>query len=747
MTGRIAILVALPAFLGIQTQNHTFAQEKKLPTFEQIFNNAEPRILQEIPDITGWADDNHFIRRERKRGGTGSELFAVDVRTGREERYRDMSGFRDLVGEGIDLSSPAAANEGWTRLVYEKNNDLYYLNTATKEFRRLTESPEEEKNPTMAPDGGSVAFTRGNDLYSIDLASGKETRYTADGGQAIYNGWASWVYMEEILGRSGRYRAFWWSPDSRHIVFFRFDDSRVPEFPLFNATGQHGVLEKERYPKAGDPNPAVRVGVVSTGEPGRAVWAAFDDSVDQYFGTPFWIPDGKAVLVQWMNRRQDTLKLYRVDPATGAREQIYMEHQPSWVDWFEAIPFIGNSGDFILESDRDGWSHLYRYSAAGVLKNRLTSGAWAVNKVELVDPVRRTVYFTGKKESSTRTDLYRVGVDGGGVKRLSFGGYTHSIMLSPGGSYFVTRYENLETPTRVALYSTAGALIRELGDSKSKDFDEYLLAKTELVRVLTPDGYALPMTVILPLNLQPGKRYPVLMSIYGGPGGGTVSERWAGLESQWWAQEGMVQVAVDHRGSGHFGKKGEALMYRNLGKWEMDDYIEAVKWLRAKPYVDSTKVCITGGSYGGYVTAMALTYGADYFTHGIASYPVTDWRLYDSHYTERYMDTPAENPDGYKFGSVMTHVGKYRGLLRLNHGTMDDNVHMQNTIQLVDTLEDLGRHFEVMLYPGGRHGWGGLKATFLRNETYRFYYEQLLGKPFPEKRFLSVVPRMRRRGR
>jgi dipeptidyl-peptidase-4 len=447
-----------------------------------------------------------------------------------------------------------------------------------------------------------------------------------------------------------------------------------------------------------------------------------------------------------MNRGQDTLKLFGVNPATGARKEIYAEHQPSWVEWFASIDFIGTSGDFILKSDRDGWAHLYRYSISGMLKNRLTSGEWAVSSVELVDAAKGLVYFTGKKESSTRTDLYRVGVDGKGLKRLTFGEYTHTVTLSPGGSYFVTRYGNLVTPTRAGVYAANGTLIKDLGDSRTNDFDAYLLAKTELVRLPTPDGYALPMTITLPANLQPGKRYPVLISIYGGPGHATVSERWGSLSSQWWAQEGIIQVAVDHRGSGHFGKAGEALMHRNLGKWEMNDYIEAVKWLRAKPYVDSTKVCITGGSYGGYVTAMGLTYGADYFTHGIAEFSVTDWLLYDSHYVERYMDTPTENPEGYRFGSVMTHAAKYKGLLRIVHGTMDDNVHMQNSIQLVDTLESLGKHFDLMLYPGGRHGWGGPKAAHLRNETYRFYYEQLLAKPFPAELFANLRPQMGRGG-
>jgi dipeptidyl-peptidase-4 len=720
-------------------------QEKKRLTFDQIFKNAEPRLLRQLPNITGWADDEHYLKAERRDGRRDSVVSAVNVKTGQEHPYRDLGQYRDLVGKDIDVSNPAANNLAYSRLVYQKDRDLYYLNTETKEFKRLTETAAEEKNPTLSPDGKTLAFTRDNNLLTIDLEDGKETQYTTDGTDLIMNGWASWLYYEEILGRPSRYRAFWWSPDSKYIVFYRFDDARVPIFPLYNSEGQHGFVEKTHYPEVGDPNPAVRIGFITAGERNDVRWADFDEKLDQYFGMPFWTPDGKTVFVQWMNRAQDTLKLFAVSPAKGTKREIYVEHQSSWVEWFGSINFLSNNRGFILKTDKDSWAHLYLHDMNGVLKTRLTAGKWTVTGVQLVDERNGLVYFTAKKESSTRTDLYSVGFDGKGLKRITSGEYNHSVMVSPEGSYFITRYSNVSTPTRIALYKTDGTLIRDLGDSKTGEFDNYELATTALVRVPTDDGYALPMTITLPLNVDLTKRYPVLIEIYGGPGAGTVSDSWRGLNAQWFAQEGLIQVAVDHRGSGHFGKEGEALMHRNLGKWEMHDYIAAVKWLRRKTYVDSTKICITGGSYGGYVTALALTYGADYFTHGIASFPVIDWQLYDSHYVERYMDSKQENPEGYTFGSVLTHADKYKGILRLVHGTMDDNVHMQNTIQLVDKFEDLGKQFELMVYPGGRHGWGGPKAIHVRNDTYRFYYQYLLQKGFPEDLFKGLP--LQRRGR
>ncbi len=706
------------------------AQEKKPLTFEQIYRNGEPRLTKPVPFVVGWADDQHYLLAK----GRGEGVVSVDVSTGTETPYHDLTQFKSIVDSTVNLNAPASATEDYSILAYEKGGDIYLLDTKARTFRQLTKTAAEEKNPTVSPDGKYVAFTRDNNLYAMACGSGKETQLTKDGSDVVYNGWASWVYYEEILGRPSRYRAFWWSPDSRTIAFYRFDDSRVPVFDLFNADEQHGSMEKTRYPESGDPNPEVRVGTVSP-DGGDVHWADFNPADDQYFGMPFWTPDSKSLWVQWMPRSQKDLKIYAVNPSTGAKKEVYDERQASWVEWFETIGFLKNGKGFILKSDKDGWMHLYFYAMDGALRKRLTEGDWSVTGVDAVNEQRGEVFFSARKENSTRIDLYRVSLEGADLTRLTFGEYTHSVKVSPSGKYFVASYSNVSTPTKVALCDRDGKTLKELGDSKTPALDEYDVAKTELFRVTTPDGFALPVTWTLPTQFDPQKKYPVLISIYGGPNAGTVYDRWGGIGNQWLAEEGVIQVSMDHRGSGHFGKKGVALMYRCLGKWEMQDYSEVVKWLRTKPFVDSTRVCITGGSYGGYVTCMALTAGADYFNYGVADFSVTDWKLYDTHYTERYMDTPEENPEGYKAGAVLTYVDKYIGVLLINHGTLDDNVHMQNSIQLLSALENLGKHFEFMAYPNERHGWGGPKATFLRNETMRFYYQYLIRKPFPGELF------------
>lgn len=685
------------------------AQEKKDLTFRQIFKGEATGLYQPLPVIRGWADDTHYI--EMRTEGGSSKAWKVDAQTGNATPYS---------------KPPEGAN------VEARDNNIFYTD-ANGIKTQLTSDTVQEKNPTLSPDGKYVAFTRNNDLYSIEIATRKETRYTTDGSDVVYNGWASWVYYEEILGRASRYRAFWWSPDSRYLAYMHFNDSRVPVFPIYSEKGQHGYLENTRYPKAGDTNPAVRIGTVAV-EGGNTIWSDFNEQDDQYFGTPFFTPEGR-LWVQWMPRGQDNLKIYEINPQTGAKKEIYNEKQTTWIDWYATVPFLENGKGFLLLSDKNGWSHIYWHNMDGSLRKQLTSGNWSVKQIDAIDNKQQLVYFTARKEASPRTDYYQVNLKTGAITRLTFGDYMHTLSVSPGASYFITTYSNLSTPPRMTLMNNKGKVVRELGDSKGSQFNEYNLAGTKMQYYKTRDGLELPMTITMPLHIQPGKKYPVLISIYGGPNAGTVYDSWRQpLTAQWWAEEGVIQVTIDNRSSGQLGKMGMNYIHRQLGKYEIEDYMDAASWIRAQPWADGSKICMTGGSFGGYMTCMALTYGADVFTHGMANYAVTDWQLYDSHYTERYMDTPAENPEGYKITSVLNYADRYKGLIRIVHGTMDDNVHMQNSIQLVDKLENLGKHFEFMVYPGERHGWRtSIKNRHSDNEAYRFIYRYLLEKPFPKE--------------
>lgn len=680
--------------MGISVYLH--AQQKEV-TYQQAFQIAPTGISQSLPTISKWIDDNQFV--ETRRGedrSTTSEI--VNIKTGARTPYKEAE------------ATP----------------------------RPDVKLDKEAKNATWSPDGKWVAYTLNNNLYVREGATGKETQLTRDGSDVIKNGYASWVYFEEVLGRGGRYRAFWWSPDSKKIAYMRFDDTKVPVFPIYVVKDQHGYLENERYPKPGDPNPNVRIGIADIAG-GNTVWADFNENDDQYFGAPYWTSAGE-LWTQWMSRGQDLLRIHRINQTDGSKSLIYEEAQSTWIDLDKGdrVTFIPGGKGFFLKSDKSGWAQLYWHDQDGKLLGKTTNGEFTVGTIYKIDEKSKTVYFNARKENSTRWDLYSAGFDGKKMTRLSSGEYNYTGMsVSPNNKYFITSYSNITTPNTMVLVDMKGKVIRELANVKGESFADYAMPKKELVRVKSADGlFDLPVMIVYPLNFDPNKKYPVLASIYGGPNSGRVMDSWSASATElWWAKEGMIQVVFDNRSSGHFGKKGMNYIHRQMGKYEIEDYMACGNWLKGKPWVDGSRIGITGGSFGGYMTCMALTYGADVFTHGIANASVTDWQFYDTHYTERFMDTPKENPEGYKLTSVMTYADKLKGTLRIVHGTSDDNVHMQNSLVLINKLQDLKKHFEFMLYPGERHSIGAnnqAKGLHNRTEAYQFYYQHLLQKPMPD---------------
>ncbi|WP_259015351.1 S9 family peptidase [Emticicia fluvialis] len=693
------------------------AQKKEFDAKELKADRTPKNFQQPLP-LVQWADGDKLSVVQRS---AGNKSFVLDLTNGN-------------LTEGTATVSSKIPQPRLS--VQVKDNDIFLKDGKTE--KQLTKDAAEEKNPTFSPDSSFIAYTKDNNLFTYNLKTNKEVKLTTDGTKTTLNGYATWVYWEEIFGRATRFRAFWWSPDSKKLAYMRFDESKIQMFPLYNSEGQHGFIEETRYPKSGDPNPEAKIGFVSpTG--GKTVWADFNEKDEQYFGWPEWLLDGSGLMVQWINRGNDNLKIYNVSPANGSKKEVYAETQKAWIDIDDAdnrLTLLDGNKEMIILSDKTGWKQLYLYGIDGKLKNNITNGKFTIKSVEGIDQKNRVVYFHARGlENSARFDFYRVDFDGKNLKRLTFGDYNHRfIQLSPDFKYFITTYSSITAPTSMAVVDNTGKIIKELGSIKGTEMDSYNMAKSELLRVKSDDGlFDLPMTITYPQNMVAGKKYPVLISIYGGPDAGTVFDQWLwSPRTQWYAQEGLIQVSLDHRASGHFGKEGVAYMHRNLGYWEMKDYITLVKSLIDKGIADPTKICITGFSYGGYMSCYALTYGSDVFTHGMAGGSVTDWGLYDSAYTERFMDTPAENPEGYKSSSVMTHVPKYKGMLQIVHGTMDDNVHMQNSIQLIDKLEENKKDFEFMLYPGGRHGWRGNKGQHFDNLKTKFIYRYLLEKPVPE---------------
>lgn len=685
-TAGIALLFLLPLFSVAQ---------KKTFTFNQIFRGEYPPVLNPLPAVDGWVDDDHYLEIRDDGKGTTSYV-SVDVLTGKAVPYVN----KDVSDEEVP------------------------------QF-------EDAKNVTLSPDRKFAAYTKRNNLYVTELSTKKETAITNDENETILNGYASWIYYEEILGRSSRYKAFWWSPDSKSIAYMRFDEKDVPIFPIYFADGQHGYLETGRYPKAGDKNPEVKIGIASVAD-AKTVWTDFDEHRDQYFGTPQWNPSNQ-LLVQWMNRSQDSLIVYKISKSDGSKTPVYTEHQSTWIslDDDQRFKFLSAGKGMIIKSDKDGWENLYLFDDNGKEISKITNGNFWGTDILNVDEKSRLVYFTARQINSARFDVYKATFDGKKTTRLTTGNYSYDgVRVSPKGKYFTTTYSNVSSAPVLAVFDTKGKLVREIANSKTAATSEYALPVVKLTTVKSADGtFDLPMTIVYPVNFDSTKKYPVWISVYGGPNMGTVYDRWkpVGGLTQWWAQEGIIQVAMDNRSSGHFGKKGIDYIFKQMGKWETEDYMTCAKWLKSQSWVDPSRVGITGGSFGGYITCMALTYGSDVFTHGISNYPVTDWQLYDTHYTERFMRTPAENPEGYKNTSVLNYVSKYKSGLRLVHGSTDDNVHMQNSIQLVDALQDQSKSFELMIYPNQRHGIGSTKARHNLVETCRFIYRNMLRKELPKE--------------
>ncbi len=740
LQSRICILLAAALAAGTAQ-----AGEKRPLTVEDVYESGvlKPQSLDDFQ----WRPDGRAVSfSDRDRGGS---LILQDIASGREtvlldsavlsrfaesrheKRFRlpGYSWFPDsrriLLNSGTDLAildlvvldpailDPAAFDPEIPGPAGRERTDsgrpaadssVFYA-SGPRAVVRLTGDPEEERDASVSPDGRAVAYVKSGNLCVLDLRAGREKRLTRGGNDELLIGRFDWVYEEEFSIRTG----FAWSPDSKHLAFWELDTSREPRFPLTDFIPVLNKVEWIRYPKAGDPNAKVRIGVVPA-EGGRIVWAGLGPDPDIYVPRIRWLPDGKSLAIQRLNREQNRLDLLFMDIRKGGTRTVLTETDSAgWVDCNDMVRFLPD-GRFVWASERFDRMHLVLFAPDGALIRPLTSGGWDVTALAGVSETDGRIYFEATEKSPLERHFYRVSLEGGVPERLTVEPGIHRANLSPDQENFLDSFSNVRTPTRAVLRRSDGSDIRVLRSGALPGLDAFDLVAPEFLTFRTRDGLELNAMLFKPVGFDSTRKYPVLFHTYGGPASQTVSDSWGnGMGSGWhqiMLRHGVLVFSVDNRGTFGHGNRFMNLVAGNMGIGVLDQ-IEAARWLGSLSFVDSSRIGIWGWSGGGWMTCLAMTRGAGVFRAGAAVAPVTDLRNYDTIWTERYMGLPARNPSGYDESSPMTWIDGYRGGLLLVHGMSDDNVHASNTLQMAHALQNGRKPFSLMLYPRKEHGLSG----------------------------------------
>ena len=600
------------------------------------------------------------------------------------------------------------------RPLYSKDGNAVLVATTDALIYRTVGQPPiryphsgERRIVTLSDDGKMVSWVEGNDLKYLNIATGTIDSITEGGSENLLHGILDWVYQEEVYGR-GNFRGHWWSPTGSHVAFLRLDETKVPEFHIVDHVPARQERTMTRYPKAGDPNPVVSVGI--HGIDGKTNWVDLSNygpgdgilvvRVD-------WSPAGDQLLLQVQDRLQQSLDLLRVDPETGDTSLILREVSDSWVNVMGPPRWL-EDGSFLWFSERTGFRHLYHYAREGVgfaeSGRAITVGDWEFRRIIRLDEVRNEVWFSGSMPSPVESHLYRVSLNGGVVSQLTNDPGTHSVTIAPTGDSFIDRYSSHQIPGETRLCDRNGKIIRVLNVAEVSALGEYDYSHPERHQISARDGYLMEAMVFKPTSFDSNQSYPVFLMTYSGPDSPSVRDRWQSDPwKQFLCQQGMILLQVNNRSSSGRGQRDTETCYRRLGVGELSDLEDAIDWITSKPWADENRVGITGWSYGGFISAYAMTHSSK-FSLGIAGAGVYDWRLYDTIYTERYMQTPALNPEGYAETSVIEGASGLSGHLLIVHGMDDDNVHAQNAMQLVRALQRAGKQFEMMVYPTATHG-------------------------------------------
>jgi dipeptidyl-peptidase-4 len=693
-------------------------------TLERIFaspalEGAQQRSMEIAPDgsrvtfLRGKEDDRdrldlweyHIADREMRLLVDSAELqpdegALSDEEKARRERQR-MAQYSGIL------------NYQWTRdasaVLFPLGGDVYLYTLAAGKIRQVTATEAFETDPKLSPGGRYVSYIRDQDLHVTDLSGSREMALTGDGEGTVSNGMAEFVAQEEM----DRHTGYWWSPDERHIAYLRVDNVAVPLEQRYEVLGSEILVREQRYPAAGRNNASVSLFVVEV-ENGRTRELTIGGDGECYLPRVTWLPNGRQVAVQRQARDQQQLALLVFDIATGESREVLVDQAETFVNLHDDLRFLEESAQFLWSSERSGFRHLYLYGLDGKAVRQLTRGDWEVTELEAVDEAGGWVYFTGTREGPGQRHLYRVPLAGGAVERLTRRTGAHEVQMAESGSAFVDSFSSRRQPTQVSVHGGGGERLAWLSENTvggDHPYAPYLAAHGDTVRgtLSALDGQAMHWQLTRPADFDPGRRYPVIVHVYGGPTGQMVSDSWTRriLVEQFWVRRGYLVFTLDNRGVEHYGKAFQEPVYKRLGVVDVADQLLGVEWLKRRDYVDGDRVGVFGWSYGGYMTLMLLMQSPGTFAAGAAVAPVTDWALYDTHYTERYMGTPQADPETYRLGNVLTYAGQLGDPLLLVHGMADDNVLFTHSTRLMEALQQAAIPFELMTYPGGKHSLVG----------------------------------------
>jgi len=697
--------------LQAQSSNQKDSDSLKKISMADIWRNYAffPKTIQGLRSMK---DGKSYTVLER--GKAGSNLVKYNYKNGEQEavliaaedlKYGDSTISMESYQFSSDEQKVLIATE--VEAIYRRSSKahFYVYDLSTKKIEKLSEG-KKQLYADFSPSGNKVAYVQDNDLFYKDFTSGKTTQITKDGAfNKIINGASDWVYEEELELS----KAFEWSPDGKKIAFYRFDESDVKLWNMKMYDGLYPTDYRFKYPKAGEENAVVAIKIYRLDA--KASLDVQLNSDFEYLPSIQWTKNPNKLAVMSCNRHQSELKINLVDATDGSSKVIHTENSDTYIEMPFDVHF--SKDQFIILSEKSGYKHLYSYGMDGKLIKQITKGNWEVTDFYGIDEKTGQLYYQSAEESPLKRAVYRIDKDGKNKEKLSSKPGTNSAVFSNGFNYFINYHTTANQPNYITLHDSKGTEIRVLEDNQAlkEKMKDYEISPKEFFSFNTAEGVELNGWMIKPANFDPTKQYPAFLTIYGGPGSQTVTDSWGGFNYFWYqllAQKGYVVVSVDNRGTGARGAAFKKITYKQLGKYETIDQIETAKYLSSLDYIDGERIGVQGWSYGGYMSSLCILKGAEHFKAAIAVAPVTNWRFYDSIYTERYMQTPQENASGYDDNSPINHVEKLNGKYLLVHGMADDNVHLQNTTEMIQALVKADKQFDLFVYPNKNHGiYGG----------------------------------------